>query len=238
MRVFLLHKPKGVISSRAPEHGMTTAYEVLERNVGPVDKCGMVGRLDVETSGALLFTDSSPLFSVIRDKHVITKTYVLTLSGHAGSDFDVSLLEQPVQYTNDKFGEDGVFTESATVRVLRHHHMPGVTMQAFGGRLSDVELMIKEGRNRQIRRLCKQANLKLRHLHRSHIGNLSLEQCGLAEGEARVLNMDEIQQVFANCLTRDEIQAVIDGELRTKDLGPLLDGARSKTPTPTNSPEG
>jgi len=187
---YLLHKPKGVLSSKAPEHGMKTAYEVLEESAGKVGRLlGMVGRLDCETTGALLFTDSAELTRRVRDDHQVEKTYVLTLAGQAGRDFELSRLEEPVHYTNAKFGE-GVWTAPASsVRVLRIYQAP-TTLLPFGGMLSDVEVTINEGRHRQIRRLCHQAGLKLRHLHRSRIGNLSVD--GLKEGEARRLDTPDI----------------------------------------------
>lgn len=160
----LLHKPAGVVTTASDPQGRPTVVELVERDVRVVP----VGRLDVDTTGALLLTNDGDLaHRLAHPKYEVEKVYEAEVGGEP-SDAALRRIEEGVEL------EDGL-TAPATARRLGP---------------STVELSIHEGRNRQVRRMLEAVGHPVRRLHRSRYAGLILE--GLAPGEWRELRDDEV----------------------------------------------
>jgi 23S rRNA pseudouridine2605 synthase len=160
----LLHKPAGIVTTASDPEGRPTVVDLvkLPERVVPV------GRLDVETTGALLLTNDGPLaHRLAHPRYGVEKVYVAEVEGRP-DDRDLRALSEGVEL------EDGM-TAPATVRCLAP---------------SRVELILHEGRNRQVRRMLEAVGHPVTHLHRSTYAGLTL--AGLEPGDWRELTPDEV----------------------------------------------
>jgi 23S rRNA pseudouridine2605 synthase len=163
----LLHKPVGVVTTASDPRGRPTVVDLvdLQERVVPV------GRLDVETTGALLLTNDGPLaHRLAHPRYGVEKVYVADVEGRP-DDRALRALSEGVEL------EDGM-TAPATVRCLAP---------------SRVELILHEGRNRQVRRMLEAVGHPVLHLHRSTYAGLTLE--GLEPGQWRELEPSEVQRL-------------------------------------------
>ena len=155
----LLHKPAGVVTTASDPQGRPTVLGLIPRDVRVVP----VGRLDVDTTGALLLTNDGDLaHRLAHPKYEVEKVYEAEVEGEP-SDETLRRLAQGLKL------EDGM-TAPAEVRRLGS---------------SAIELSIHEGRNRQVRRMLEAVGHPVRALHRSRYASLTLK--GLAPGEWRAL---------------------------------------------------
>lgn len=169
-RVWLmLNKPRGYVTTLSDEKGRKTAAEL-------VADCGSrvwpVGRLDLNSEGLLLFTnDGEGTNRVIHPSHRMEKEYHVTVTG----DLDAALpiLTGPMEL-------DGQPLAPAEVKVLARDRL--------GGRLAVV---IRQGKNRQVRRMCAQAGLEVKRLLRVREGTLTLGK--LPSGKWRFLTPEELR---------------------------------------------
>jgi 23S rRNA pseudouridine2605 synthase len=160
----LLHKPAGAVTTASDPQGRPTVVGLVDHDVRVVP----VGRLDVETTGALLLTNDGELaHRLAHPKYEVEKVYEAEVDGEP-SDEALRRLAEGVEL------EDGV-TAPAEVRRLG----PSV-----------VELSIHEGRNRQVRRMLEAVGHPVKRLHRSRYAGLTLE--GLDPGAWRELARDEV----------------------------------------------
>jgi len=168
----LLHKPAGVVTTANDPHGRPTVLELVDHDVRVVP----VGRLDVETTGALLLTNDGELaHRLAHPKYEVEKVYEAEVEGEP-SDEALRRLAEGVEL------EDGL-TAPAEVRRLGP---------------SFVELSIHEGRNRQVRRMLEAVGHPVRRLHRSRYAGLTVD--GLAPGEWRELvpsHIDHLRHVVS-----------------------------------------
>jgi 23S rRNA pseudouridine2605 synthase len=163
----LLHKPAGVFPTARDPQGRPTVVGLVGHDARVVP----VGRLDVETTGALLLTNDGALaHRLAHPRYGVEKTYVADVEG-APSDATILALAEGVEL------EDGR-TSPARVRKL--------------GR-SRIELVLHEGRNRQVRRMLDAVGHPVRSLRRSRYAGLDLE--GLAEGDWRELDAGEVDEL-------------------------------------------
>ena len=163
----LLHKPAGVVTTtRDPERRPTVVSLI-----GSSTRIVPVGRLDVDTTGALLLTNDGPLaHRLAHPPYGVEKVYEVDVEG-SPSDAVLRRLADGVEL------EDGT-TAPAGVRRL--------------GR-SRLELTLHEGRNHQVKRMCEAVGHPVRRLHRSRYAGLDLQ--GLAPAEFRKLTKDEIAKL-------------------------------------------
>jgi 23S rRNA pseudouridine2605 synthase len=169
----LLHKPPEVVTTASDPRGRRTVVDLVpsEPRVVPV------GRLDVDTTGALLLTNDGELaHRLAHPRYGVPKAYEAEVEGTPTSD-ELELLRHGVEL------EDGV-TAPAEVRV--------VDRSRRGGRL---ELTLHEGRKHQVKRMCEAVGHPVRQLHRVRYAGLDL--AGLAPGEWRELTKDEIAALRA-----------------------------------------
>jgi 23S rRNA pseudouridine2605 synthase len=165
----LLNKPAGVVTTASDPQGRPTVLGLVGHDVRIVP----VGRLDAETTGALLLTNDGRLaHRLAHPKYEVEKVYEAEVEGEP-SDETLQQLAAGVEL------EDGR-TAPARVRRLRP---------------STVELSIHEGRNRQVRRMLEVVGHPVRRLHRSRYGGLTLD--GLTPGEWRALTPSELERLGA-----------------------------------------
>jgi pseudouridine synthase len=163
----LLHKPPGVVTTASDPQGRPTVVGLVDHEIRVVP----VGRLDVETTGALLLTNDGELaHRLAHPKYEVEKVYEAEVEGEP-TDEVLRRLAEGIEL------EDGL-TAPARVRRLG---------------FSKVELSIHEGRNRQVRRMLEAVGHPVRHLHRSRYAGLTLDD--LAAGQWRELGPDEIRAV-------------------------------------------
>lgn len=174
--VWLLHKPTGYVTTASDERGRATVYELLPAGhtwLAPV------GRLDRDTSGLLLFTNDSDLADAITaPASKLPKTYVARCRGRL-RDEAIAALAAGVPL------RDGP-TLPAQVRRVGDADDDHTTM---------LELVLVEGRNRQVRRMIEAIGSEVLTLHRRRIGPLELGDLPL--GEARPTTPGELAALRA-----------------------------------------
>jgi 23S rRNA pseudouridine2605 synthase len=160
----LLNKPEGVVTTASDPQGRPTVVEFVD----VPERVVPVGRLDADTTGALLLTNDGPLaHRLAHPRYGVEKVYVADVDGRPSARA-LRALSEGVQL------EDGM-TSPAVARCLAP---------------TRVELTLHEGRNRQVRRMLEAVGHPVRRLHRSVYAGLTLD--GLAPGEWRELRADEI----------------------------------------------
>jgi 23S rRNA pseudouridine2605 synthase len=167
--VYALHKPVGVLSTASDTHGRPTVVELLgeERRLYPV------GRLDADSSGLILLTNDGELANrLTHPRYEVPRTYRVRVAGGPVGERALSALRTGVEL------EDGP-TAPARVRRLR------------GG--DELELTIREGRNRQVRRMCEAVGHPVLALRRVAFGPLRLGD--LEPGAHRRLGEAELRKL-------------------------------------------
>jgi 23S rRNA pseudouridine2605 synthase len=160
----LLNKPPGVVTTARDPHGRPTVVELVRHPSRVVP----VGRLDSDTTGALLLTNDGELaHRLAHPRYGVEKVYEVEVEGEP-DDEALRRLAEGVEL------EDGM-TAPATVLCLAP---------------SRLELVLHEGRNRQVKRMCKAVGHPVRRLHRTTYAGLTLE--GLEPGTWRELRADEV----------------------------------------------
>jgi 23S rRNA pseudouridine2605 synthase len=163
----LLHKPADVVSTVSDPQGRRTVVELVPKEPHVVP----VGRLDADTTGALLLTNDGELANrLAHPRYGVEKTYIAEVRGTPSSKV-IAALEEGVEL------EDGR-TAPAKARLLT----PGI-----------VELTIHEGRNRQVKRMLEAVGHRVIRLHRSAYAGLTLE--GLEPGQWRELEPSEVERL-------------------------------------------
>lgn len=170
----MMHKPRGVVTTRSDERGRQTVYDLLGGERGWIFP---VGRLDLETSGLLLFTNDTQWGNRIgAPESKIPKMYHVKLDQPV-SEEDLRRLSAGVDL---KEPEGIVRTRPADARRL----------PSAGGN-PWISLTLREGRNRQVRRMCEALGYRVKELIRVRIGDLLLED--LHPGETRPLTGEEVR---------------------------------------------
>jgi pseudouridine synthase len=174
--VLLLNKPLGVISSCADPQGRTTVLDLLPSQLGRGQGLHPVGRLDADSRGALLLTNQGALtLRLTHPRYGHRKTYRVRVEGH------------PTAATLERWRHgvalDGQAAQPVGVRLRRR----------FEGS-SSLELVMGEGRNRQIRRTAALLGHPVLDLQRVAIGDLRLDD--LPEGRWRRLDRQEWQSLI------------------------------------------
>jgi 23S rRNA pseudouridine2605 synthase len=170
----LLHKPAGVVTTARDPHGRPTVVGLVDH----ASRVVPVGRLDADTTGAILLTNDGELaHRLAHPRYEVEKVYEAEVEGEP-SDETLTKLVEGVEL------DDGV-TAPARVRKL------GPSL---------VELSIHEGRKHQVKRMLEAVGHPVRRLHRSRYAGLTLD--GLEPGEWRELTPDEVEDLGAATRTR------------------------------------
>jgi 23S rRNA pseudouridine2605 synthase len=164
----LLHKPSGVVTTASDPHGRRTVVDLVEHAARIVP----VGRLDADTTGALLLTNDGPLaHRLAHPRYGVAKVYEAEVEGEPPEEA-LAALRGGVEL------EDG---RTAPVGAELLERRPGSTL---------LELTLHEGRKHQVKRMCEAVGNPVRRLHRSRYAGLDLD--GLAPGEWRELTHEEV----------------------------------------------
>lgn len=164
----MLHKPRGFITTLHDEKGRRDVSQL-------VSDCGVrvypVGRLDYDSEGLLLMTNDGDLaLQLTHPRHEVPKRYLVSVRGDLAH---LPELSRPMKI-------DGYDIQPAEITVMR---------QSEGQ--ASLRIVIHEGRNRQIRKMCAQCELLVRRLKREAVGELALDPA-LPAGKWRVLTAAEI----------------------------------------------
>ena len=170
----LLNKPIGYVTTSKEQFDRPFVLELIKIK----ERIVPVGRLDMYTSGALILTnDGDFVYKVTHPKHEITKTYTVTIRGIVDNT-DIEQLEAGVTIDND------YITKPAKARILKIDAEKN---------LSRIEIIIHEGKNRQVRKMCEAIGKKVLALHRAKIGNIGVKDLKL--GTWRYLTENEINSL-------------------------------------------
>jgi len=177
-RYFLLFKPKGVISTRADDKNRATVIDLLSKQ-GIRGYYYPVGRLDYDSEGLLLLTNDGDFAeAVTHPRHELARTYEARVLG-VPDDHELERLRKGLVVEGER-------TLPAGVRVKR-------VLKGDRGPEALVEIVIREGRNRQVRNMCDAIGHPVVQLTRTKIGFLTAE--GLRPGHVRELRAEEVRML-------------------------------------------
>jgi pseudouridine synthase len=173
LRVILLYKPRSVITSRKDEQGRPTIYSILPPEY---HKLHSVGRLDFATSGLLLLTNNTLLSAWLTDpNNGIPRVYTVTVRGCLTAEHADAM-------------QSGILDEGQLLK------SEAIIIRKSSRRESHLVITLTEGKNREVRRLCKSVGHEVTTLKRVSYGPLSLGN--LAPGGFRVVEREEVCQAF------------------------------------------
>jgi pseudouridine synthase len=170
---YLLNKPRGVITTMDDPEGRPTVadYVTAPPRVFPV------GRLDADTEGLLLLTNDGPLAQrLTHPRYGVAKTYVARVHG--------TVRRQALRQLTDGVELEDGMAKAQTVRTLA---------SARGETL--LEIILTEGRNRQVRRMLAAVGVTVERLARVQLGPLKLGDMG--QGRVRPLTSREVHDLYA-----------------------------------------
>jgi 23S rRNA pseudouridine2605 synthase len=172
-RTLLFHKPRGVVTTRRDPEGRPSVYDVIGEEANGLVP---VGRLDLATSGLLVLTTDTQLAHWLTDPaNGVPRLYVVTVRGRVGPE-EVAALKRGV--------EDRGETLRATAARLRK----------ASARESHLTVELREGKNREVRRLFRGVGHEVTRLKRVSVGGLELGS--LAPGEWRAIDAAELHEAF------------------------------------------
>lgn len=176
-RYIMLNKPRGFITTMSDDRGRKCVAELV-RSVG--ERVYPIGRLDKDSEGMLIFTNDGDFANkVMHPRNSIYKFYRVTVRPDVTEDQLVKL-ETGVEL-------DGKKTAPAVVHVLHKEQ----------GRVV-LEMILHEGKNREIRRMCEALGLEVARLRRTQIGGVKMGM--LKQGDWRDLTEKEVKNLLANPL--------------------------------------
>ena len=161
----MLHKPAGFVSTRKDQHARDTIFDLLPKKFSRLFN---IGRLDAQTEGLLLLTNDGELAQrLTHPRYKIDKEYELTLDRLWDPGLAPKLLR-------------GVFLDGQRAKIARLHSMSPTRLR----------VVLRQGLNRQIRRMFEAVGYRVKHLVRVRIGNLRLAD--LPRGHWRVLTKRQV----------------------------------------------
>lgn len=174
LETHLLYKPVGVISTASDPHGRQTVVDLVPTAV----RLFPVGRLDADSEGLLLLTNDGTLANhVTHPRYGVSKTYLVLVRGKVTPRVTHRLVEG--------ISLDDGPAKATAARVVERH-----------GDLSQIEITMGEGRNREIRRMMAALGLEVLRLVRTAIGPIT--DSNLSPGESRRLEPEEVYQLLAS----------------------------------------
>lgn len=192
LEYLLLHKPKGYLTTMSDPQGRRTVAALLaQHGAGGLKPAG---RLDMDTSGLLLCTNDGDLAArLTHPRHEVEKEYVALVRGLV-TPRDLQRLRQGIFLAPERPTEKGRRTSPAKVVIVHQDAARGLTT---------LRLVLHEGLNRQVRRMCQAVGHPVRELERTRVGFLTLK--GVAVGGARRLTKAEVERLKR--LTELEVKA-------------------------------
>ncbi|MCE5341834.1 MAG: rRNA pseudouridine synthase [Planctomycetaceae bacterium] len=171
---YLLNKPKGVICTNDDPAGKRKAIDLIDTK----DRIFCAGRLDTETTGAIVLTNDSVVADrLTHPRYSLEKTYIATIKGKITNEA-VDKLKRGVWLSDGK-------TSPLKIKVLKASE-----------RESQLEIRIRFGLNREIQRIMARLGYKVASLKRTHIGRISIDRMSL--GSYRSLTESEIKYLSSD----------------------------------------
>lgn len=165
---FLLNKPKGVLCTNSDPRGRKKAIDLIHTS----ERIFCVGRLDADTTGLIILTNDSELSNrLTHPRYGIAKTYVVRIKGEIKPEH-IEKLKKGIWLAEGK-------TSRAAVKILKRRHTESL-----------IEITIRQGLNRQVRRMLAKISLPVKSLTRTKIGRLTIR--GLGTGKSRALTSAEV----------------------------------------------
>ena len=165
---FLLNKPKGVICTNKDPERRKKAIDLIPAS----ERIFCVGRLDADTTGIIILTNDSELANrLTHPKYELPKTYIVEIKGRIETE-QAEKLKKGIWLAEGKTGR-------SSVKILKQ-----------GNHKSLIEITIRQGLNRQIRRMLARVGLPVKSLKRTRIGKIDSK--GLGVGRFRTLTRAEI----------------------------------------------
>ncbi len=166
---FLLNKPRGVICTNFDPQGRKKAIDLVKCR----QRIFCVGRLDIDTTGLIILTNDSELTNrLTHPRYVVPKRYVAEVKGQIGAD-QIEKLKKGIWLADGR-------TARSSVKILRR-----------SPKRSLLEITIRQGLNRQVRRMLAGVGLSVKSLKRTRIGRIDAR--GLGVGKFRPLTKAEVQ---------------------------------------------
>lgn len=174
---YLLNKPKGVVTTTNDEKGRKTVVDLIDTST----RIYPVGRLDYDTTGALILTNDGELANLLmKPDSLVDKTYIAKVKG---------IVQIPdIQKLRNGVVIDGVKTRKAKVKLKSIDKKKETSI---------LELTIHEGKNHQIKKMFEVLGYKVIKLRRERIGELNLKE--LLPGEYRKLSIKEVKILYSLC---------------------------------------
>ena len=166
---YLLNKPKGVVCTNSDPQGRKKAIDFVDAP----GRVFCVGRLDIDTTGAIIITNDSELTDMLtHPRHQLDKTYEVTVKGRITGEA-MEKMKKGVWLSEGK-------TAGAAIKVIRRSHDTSV-----------IQIIIRQGLNRQIRRMFAKTGFRVKRLMRTGIGNITLK--GLGVGAYKKLTVSQVK---------------------------------------------
>ena len=176
-RYIMLHKPRGFITTMSDEKGRKCVAELV-RDVG--ERVYPVGRLDKDSEGMLIFTNDGEFANkIMHPRNSIYKIYRVTVRP--------SITEEQIEKLKTGIEIDGRKTAPAIVHVLVQDKEQNRVV---------LEMILHEGKNREIRKMCEAVGLEVARLKRTQIGGVKMGM--LKQGAWRDLTEKEVKNLLAN----------------------------------------
>ncbi|MCD8308961.1 MAG: rRNA pseudouridine synthase [Clostridia bacterium] len=167
---YILNKPKGYLSTVSDDRGRKTVMDILGTNVGRIYP---VGRLDYDSEGLLILTTDGELAQhLTHPSNEVPKTYLVKIEG--------TITEQDLNPIRSGIEVDGVMTKKCKAHIVE-------TSKEY----TKIHITLKEGKNREIRKMFQELGKEVVLLKRIKIGDLTLR--GLSRGEFRKLTPQEVE---------------------------------------------
>ena len=169
---YLLNKPKGVICTNSDPEGRKKAIDFIDTQA----RVFCVGRLDADTTGAIILTNDSELTNrLTHPKYELPKTYEVKLKGHITGE-SIDKLKKGVWLSEGRTGK-------AAVKVIKRTHT-----------MSLIQITIRQGLNRQVRRVMARIGFKVQSLRRIKIGNIGIK--GMRIGGYKKLTAGQVNYLM------------------------------------------
>lgn len=171
---YLLNKPRGIVTTTSDDKGRKTVLDLIDTD----KRIYPVGRLDYDTTGALILTNDGALANLLtHPKNNIEKVYIAKVRGLIGKE-QINALCKGVYI-------DGIKTAKAKARIKNYDKKSNTSI---------VELIIHEGKNHQVKKMFKAIGYDVLKLKREKIAFLDVKN--LKSGEYRFLSVKEVKKLY------------------------------------------